>query len=168
MSRTECRQGLDLGSCVDQVKGFVRDRCSGVRAFLKLDKPGHSTLAESSSSSQTASAPESEVSGFPCTNFANSRPTPTSIGTQIDQYTSREELGRATWLLLHTLAAQYPDTPSKQQRKDVTTMVRAVQELQLQSPRQICNFKSLDKAVHCNTGEPDDTYIPLWRMCRAL
>ena len=126
MSRTESRQGLDLGSCVDQVKGFVRDRCSGVRAFLKVDKPGHSTLAESSPSLQTASATESEVSGFPRTHLANSRQAPTSIGTPIDQYTSREELGRATWLLLHTLAAQYPDKPSKQQRKDVTAMVRGV------------------------------------------
>ena len=36
---------------------------------------------------------------------------------------TREDLGRSTWLLLHTLAAQYPGRPSKQQRKDVAALV---------------------------------------------
>ncbi|KAL3132651.1 hypothetical protein ABBQ32_009173 [Trebouxia sp. C0010 RCD-2024] len=36
---------------------------------------------------------------------------------------SKEELGRATWTLLHTLAVQYPQTPTKQQQKDVKTLV---------------------------------------------
>lgn len=142
MSRTESRQGLGIGSCVKQVEGFVRDRCSGVRAFLKLDKPWNK-LAESSPSSQTSSATESHLSGFPRTNLASSRPISTSLGTPVEQYTSREDLGRATWLLLHTLAAQYPDTPSKQQRKDVTAMVRGVQNLQLQSLKQMCNRQEL-------------------------
>lgn len=36
---------------------------------------------------------------------------------------SKEELGRATWTLLHTLAVQYPQAPTKQQQKDVKTLV---------------------------------------------
>ncbi|CAA2967255.1 FAD-linked sulfhydryl oxidase ERV1 [Olea europaea subsp. europaea] len=32
---------------------------------------------------------------------------------------TKEELGRATWTFLHTLAAQYPDKPTRQQKKDV-------------------------------------------------
>ncbi|KAI4295750.1 hypothetical protein L6164_035761 [Bauhinia variegata] len=32
---------------------------------------------------------------------------------------TKEELGRATWTFLHTLAAQYPDNPTRQQKKDV-------------------------------------------------
>ena len=36
---------------------------------------------------------------------------------------SREELGRATWTLLHTLAAQYPERPTRQQRKDAKQLV---------------------------------------------
>lgn len=39
---------------------------------------------------------------------------------------TREDLGRSTWLLLHTLAAQYPGRPSKQQRKDVNALVHAL------------------------------------------
>ncbi len=36
---------------------------------------------------------------------------------------TREELGRATWTLLHTLAAQFPEQPSRQQRKDANQLV---------------------------------------------
>lgn len=37
---------------------------------------------------------------------------------------ARAELGRSTWTLLHTLAAQYPDRPSRGQRRDVAKLVR--------------------------------------------
>ncbi|EPS60171.1 hypothetical protein M569_14634, partial [Genlisea aurea] len=37
--------------------------------------------------------------------------------------TTKEELGRATWILLHTLAAQYPDKPTRQQKKDVKELM---------------------------------------------
>ncbi|KAL3538814.1 hypothetical protein ACH5RR_002180 [Cinchona calisaya] len=36
---------------------------------------------------------------------------------------SKEELGRATWTFLHTLAAQYPDKPTRQQKKDVKELM---------------------------------------------
>ncbi|PON90568.1 ERV/ALR sulfhydryl oxidase domain containing protein [Trema orientale] len=36
---------------------------------------------------------------------------------------SKEELGRATWTLLHTLAARYPDNPTRQQKKDVKELI---------------------------------------------
>ncbi|EIE25278.1 hypothetical protein COCSUDRAFT_9381, partial [Coccomyxa subellipsoidea C-169] len=39
---------------------------------------------------------------------------------------TKEDLGRATWLLLHTVAAQYPARPSKQQRKDVAALVHTL------------------------------------------
>lgn len=35
---------------------------------------------------------------------------------------TREELGRSTWLFLHTLAAQYPEAPSRQHQKDVNNL----------------------------------------------
>ena len=38
---------------------------------------------------------------------------------------SKEDLGRATWTFLHTLAAQYPERPNKGQQKDVRALVRA-------------------------------------------
>lgn len=39
---------------------------------------------------------------------------------------SREDLGRSTWLLLHTLAAQFPDDPTRQQQKDVRNLIDAL------------------------------------------
>ncbi|KAI9127784.1 hypothetical protein K1719_000777 [Acacia pycnantha] len=36
---------------------------------------------------------------------------------------TKEELGRATWTFLHTLAAQYPDNPTRQQKKDVNELM---------------------------------------------
>ena len=35
----------------------------------------------------------------------------------------RDDVGRATWIFLHTLAAQYPDAPSRQQQQDVRNLV---------------------------------------------
>mmetsp|Transcript_23037 Transcript_23037/g.63985 ORF Transcript_23037/g.63985 Transcript_23037/m.63985 type:complete len:229 (+) Transcript_23037:244-930(+) len=39
---------------------------------------------------------------------------------------SREELGRATWTLLHTTAAQFPDRPTRRQQKDARELVRVL------------------------------------------
>ncbi|KAF7811064.1 FAD-linked sulfhydryl oxidase ERV1 [Senna tora] len=36
---------------------------------------------------------------------------------------TKEELGKATWTFLHTLAAQYPDNPTRQQKKDVKELM---------------------------------------------
>lgn len=36
---------------------------------------------------------------------------------------SREEVGRAAWTFLHTLAAQYPEKPSRQQQRDARNLV---------------------------------------------
>ncbi|KAL8060708.1 hypothetical protein ABFX02_02G042500 [Erythranthe guttata] len=37
--------------------------------------------------------------------------------------TTKEDLGRATWTFLHTLAAQYPDKPTRQQKRDVKELM---------------------------------------------
>ena len=49
-----------------------------------------------------------------------SAPHGVASGTEV---AGREELGRATWTLLHVLAAQFPDKPSRQQQKDAKTLV---------------------------------------------
>lgn len=36
---------------------------------------------------------------------------------------SKEELGRSTWTMMHTLAAQWPQQPTLQQQKDLDTLV---------------------------------------------
>ena len=37
----------------------------------------------------------------------------------------KDALGSATWTLLHTVAAQYPEKPDPQQRKDVGEFIQA-------------------------------------------
>lgn len=36
---------------------------------------------------------------------------------------SKEEVGRATWTFLHTLAAQFPESPTRQQQRDARNLV---------------------------------------------
>uniref|UniRef100_A0A453IQK1 Sulfhydryl oxidase n=1 Tax=Aegilops tauschii subsp. strangulata TaxID=200361 RepID=A0A453IQK1_AEGTS len=36
---------------------------------------------------------------------------------------TKEEVGRATWMLLHTIAAQFPDEPTRQQKRDAKELV---------------------------------------------
>lgn len=43
--------------------------------------------------------------------------------------TSKEELGRATWTFLHTLAAQYPQTPTRRQRKDTAALIDSMSRM---------------------------------------
>ena len=49
--------------------------------------------------------------------------------------TSKEELGRATWTLLHTLAAQFPETPTYSQQKDAQQLV--CQNVQMKQQRNV-------------------------------
>eukprot|EP00890_Picochlorum_soloecismus_P004960 jgi/Picsp_1/5465/NSC_02824-R1_protein len=42
---------------------------------------------------------------------------------KIGQTVTREEVGRATWTFLHTLAAQYPERPSFRQKQDAKKMI---------------------------------------------
>lgn len=46
---------------------------------------------------------------------------------------SKEELGRSTWTFLHSLAAQWPERPSKQQKKDANSLVGIPRDTALSS-----------------------------------
>ncbi|KAL9268036.1 FAD-linked sulfhydryl oxidase ERV1-like protein [Drosera capensis] len=43
--------------------------------------------------------------------------------TNFAEPASKEDLGRATWTFLHTLGAQYPEHPTRQQKKDVKELM---------------------------------------------
>eukprot|EP00243_Klebsormidium_subtile_P002688 TRINITY_DN15463_c0_g1_i1.p1 TRINITY_DN15463_c0_g1~~TRINITY_DN15463_c0_g1_i1.p1 ORF type:complete len:199 (-),score=30.03 TRINITY_DN15463_c0_g1_i1:226-822(-) len=57
---------------------------------------------------------------------------------------AREELGRSTWTLLHMLAAQFPEQPTKQQQKDVKTLMELMTRIY---PCKMCadHFKEVLK-----------------------
>ncbi|XP_040378328.1 FAD-linked sulfhydryl oxidase ERV1 isoform X2 [Oryza brachyantha] len=42
---------------------------------------------------------------------------------------TKEEVGRATWMLLHTIAAQFPDEPTRQQKRDAKELMAIISRL---------------------------------------
>lgn len=81
-----------------------RDKSSG-----RVNEVKH--FAATPSHNHTLAPPQSEVMA--------ARPL-----AMLGHATSKEELGRATWTFLHTLAAQYPVHPTRSQERDVKKMVR--------------------------------------------
>lgn len=49
--------------------------------------------------------------------------TPDVTGAEKSCPADREELGRATWTFLHTMAAYYPEQPSKKQGEEMTRFI---------------------------------------------
>ncbi|CAM6084702.1 unnamed protein product [Calypogeia fissa] len=76
---------------------------------------------------------------------------------------SKEDLGRATWTFLHTLAAQFPEHPTKQQQRDAKDLMGILSRIY---PCKECadHFKDVLKAhpVESNSGEQ----LAQW-MCRV-
>ncbi|XP_039137298.1 FAD-linked sulfhydryl oxidase ERV1 [Dioscorea cayenensis subsp. rotundata] len=64
---------------------------------------------------------------------------------------TKEELGRATWTLLHTIAAQYPDNPTRQQKHDVKELMAILSRIY---PCKECadHFKEVLKANPVQAG----------------
>ncbi|KAJ8763459.1 hypothetical protein K2173_002342 [Erythroxylum novogranatense] len=64
---------------------------------------------------------------------------------------TKEELGRATWTFLHTLAAQYPENPTRQQKKDVKELMAILSRMY---PCQECadHFKEVLRANPVQAG----------------
>eukprot|EP00887_Chlorella_sp_A99_P002557 scaffold6.g2557.t1 len=76
---------------------------------------------------------------------------------------SKDEVGRATWIFLHTLAAQYPDSPSRQQQRDVRNLVDILTRMY---PCAECaaHFRALVAASPPDVGSR--TALQRW-MCEA-
>ncbi|KAL4445310.1 hypothetical protein ABPG77_011135 [Micractinium sp. CCAP 211/92] len=76
---------------------------------------------------------------------------------------SREEVGRATWTFLHTLAAQYPEHPTRQQQKDAKNLVDILTRMY---PCGECarHFRELVRQSPPAVGSRHD--LSMW-MCEA-
>ncbi|CAI9104297.1 OLC1v1002938C1 [Oldenlandia corymbosa var. corymbosa] len=68
---------------------------------------------------------------------------------------TKEELGRATWTFLHTLAAQYPEKPTRQQKKDVKELMAILSRMY---PCQECadHFKEVLRANPVQAGSQSE------------
>ena len=51
------------------------------------------------------------------------------LGASSTEYVSKEDLGRATWLLLHSIASQYPDEPTEREKRDAKNLINAMATL---------------------------------------
>ncbi|KAJ0935340.1 putative thiol oxidase [Helianthus annuus] len=56
-------------------------------------------------------------------------PQPTDPHTKQAGPVTREDLGRATWTFIHTLGAQYPEKPTRQQKKDVKELMAIISRI---------------------------------------
>ncbi|KAM7479118.1 hypothetical protein LguiA_027331 [Lonicera macranthoides] len=76
---------------------------------------------------------------------------------------TKEELGRATWTFLHTLAAQYPDKPIRQQKKDVKELMAILSRMY---PCKECadHFKEVLRANPVQAGSQEE--FSQW-LCHA-
>ena len=113
------------------VVGFFRDRVSELRTAVS--GCGQSSLPKAlqlnelnggadQSRKHVESGRIAESSNSRSASFLSGQAAPLA-GHAFSTSVTKEDLGRATWLLLHTIAAQYPANPSKQQRKDVAALV---------------------------------------------
>ncbi|XVE66728.1 hypothetical protein DITRI_Ditri08aG0103000 [Diplodiscus trichospermus] len=68
---------------------------------------------------------------------------------------TKEELGRATWTFLHTLVAQYPENPTRQQKKDVKELMSILSRMY---PCKECadHFKEVLRANPVQAGSHDE------------
>jgi hypothetical protein len=104
----------------------------------------HNTLASKSSSNKHAraaaapyativshgtSAPSREPSSIDSSSWSAGPTRSTTRTSQSSADTNKAELGRATWVLLHTLAAQFPAQPTKHQRADVKTFITSLSKV---------------------------------------
>ncbi|CAN8288418.1 unnamed protein product [Cochlearia groenlandica] len=68
---------------------------------------------------------------------------------------TKEELGKATWTFLHTLAAQYPEKPTRQQKKDVKELMAILSRMY---PCRQCadHFKEILRSNPAQAGSQEE------------
>ena len=62
---------------------------------------------------------------------------------------TREELGRCTWTLLHTLAAAFPEQPTRRQQRDACELVRQARLLRLPTRLTAVQILVLSRVFPC-------------------
>jgi mitochondrial FAD-linked sulfhydryl oxidase len=92
---------------------FIHRKLDDIIGTNHYDKKSKAAIILKSPPSTINDTDKAALSAFMTT--ATSTPSP-------HHFVTREELGRSTWIFLHTLAAQYPETPSRQNQKDVNNL----------------------------------------------
>eukprot|EP00195_Chlamydomonas_chlamydogama_P010288 CAMPEP_0202892894 /NCGR_PEP_ID=MMETSP1392-20130828/2573_1 /ASSEMBLY_ACC=CAM_ASM_000868 /TAXON_ID=225041 /ORGANISM="Chlamydomonas chlamydogama, Strain SAG 11-48b" /LENGTH=245 /DNA_ID=CAMNT_0049577027 /DNA_START=392 /DNA_END=1130 /DNA_ORIENTATION=- len=127
--------GMTFQGILSHIPKFTPSNTPQHAQSNKSKLPMHRPMTFASISSRsTATASPSSTIAKPASSIAATDSTleDTSLGLELAAATgavvargatSKEDLGRATWTLLHTLAAQLPDQPSRQQQQDVKALI---------------------------------------------
>ncbi|KAK9768130.1 Flavin-linked sulfhydryl oxidase of the mitochondrial IMS [Basidiobolus ranarum] len=91
----------------------VKRPCRVCDAFKSWTKKERKELKTSENNSTTPTVETTPVEKIP----------PTKEKWNIECPPDKVELGRSTWTFLHTMAAYYPDKPSKEQQGDMNTFL---------------------------------------------
>lgn len=129
----------------EQVSNFVQHHVSNFTGLhlQSSGSPGSGSGSLLSASSSTKAPLAKTTSSVQLSD--------TAVKGKSTALVSKEEVGRATWIFLHTLAAQYPDNPTRQQKKDVKELVHILSRMY---PCKECadHFKEIVRANPVQTG----------------
>ncbi|GAB4853444.1 Flavin-linked sulfhydryl oxidase of the mitochondrial IMS [Ancistrocladus abbreviatus] len=100
---------------IERISNCIRTQLTQFTSHAVHPSPTNENLPVSLPSSNTSSISSSSIPSQP-------HDIHLKMGKSAQPVT-KEELGRATWTFLHTLAAQYPDRPTRQQKKDVKELM---------------------------------------------
>ncbi|KAG7672620.1 hypothetical protein Ndes2526B_g08853 [Nannochloris sp. 'desiccata'] len=115
----------DVQQHCDQFARSVMNLCNAVVSRLPGQQPQKHHQLPQNSAAVTFLNPNLAEYGL----SKHSKTTQTTAGSSFSFSAAgaagitKEDIGRATWLFLHTLAAQYPERPTRQQRKDAKTLI---------------------------------------------
>lgn len=103
-------------------------RCRACNSLLDFQsiagkKPKAAVKPENSAKSELKASPESKV------DAVAPKSIDLSVQSKIGSYSQDdppdvEVLGRSSWTLLHSIAARYPETPSKKEQRDLSQFLK--------------------------------------------
>lgn len=96
----------------EQVTNFVQHHVSNFIIHIQLSGPSGNASVE-----------------VPFLKATSVQPRDPVLKAKSSTPVTKEDLGRSTWTFLHTLAAQYPDNPTRQQKKDVKELVQILSRM---------------------------------------
>ncbi len=150
-----------------QLLGFLKDRLTCLQTVITDHRQSISrapvTISRSDRPDHVERLPPFADPSYQRTNLTVDQRSALS-GQHFTSPVTKEDLGRATWLLLHTVAAQYPARPSKQQRKDVAALVRLTC---LQDPKPATRGGDVSVRTH-GAGRHIDEDLSMWRVRESL
>lgn len=119
--------------------GFYNGRpCKACVSVEDMMKMGKNIAAKKAGGGSGSSGDPKPAGSSSSAADVNNNSTPRRKDCPVD----KDELGRSTWNLLHTMAAYYPDKPTKEEKSDMKDT--------LTSLSKVCMVLNEDIILHCS------------------